>query len=158
MTIENFRLQFDESGKALIKKAVEETRRNGVCRISLPLATAITIRELQKLTPRIAPLLKDCETTTEVLDRLSDILGAVPGLDFDVVKDYALIYSYRMDLLPDADCETFISEKGKAALAENQITVEDIRTLIRQEARDAYYRRAMIFFINHLKDGSDEVH
>lgn len=158
MKIENFKHQFDERGKALIEKAVEETKRGGVCRLSLPYADAITIQELQKLAPKIEPLLEGCETSTEVLNRLSGILGTVSGLNSDVVKDYALIYSYLMDLLPDADCETFISEEGKAALAENKIAIEDIRNLIRQEAKDAYYKRTMVFFINHFKDDVHEIH
>lgn len=158
MNIEDLKRGFETNGRDLLKRAVEDTKQNGAFRLSIPYADAITLQKLQELAPQIDKMLQDCETSTAVLNKLFDVLGAIPGLDPDAVKDYALIYSYRTDLLPDADCEMLISEKGKSTLAENEIAVEEIRELIRREARDAYYMRAMVFFINHLKDDIHEIH
>ena len=83
-----------------------------------------------------------------MLDTLWSVLKGLPGLDENVVKDYALLYADHMELLRDADCETLLSPTGKEYLSNNEILIQDILKELQSMGKDMFSKRAYLFFIN----------
>lgn len=144
--------QFEQKGKDSFRRAIEKLEKNGVCRLTFPYANEITVNHLQEIEPKMDSILRDCETLTILMERLWDILKPIPGINQNVVNDYALIYSYIHDFDNDADCESLISNDGKAALLDTGTSIEEIRGEIKKMGKNTFSKKALAFFINHLSD------
>ena len=145
-------LQFERNGRESFRRAIEEQKQNGIIHLVIPYAKEITVAHLQALEPKMDSILKDCGSLTNLMEKLWEILGPIPGINQSVINNNALLYAYIHDLDNDADCESLITDQGKVTLEELGIDIEEIRAEIRKMGKDALSKRALVYFINQLND------